>query len=895
MPRLSDVRFTFSPSADESEFEVVHFTLDEALSESFCLRLELSSLDPAVDFGALLDHPALFTIWRGDAPVRYVHGIVTRFEQCETGFRRTRYRAVVEPALARAGLCSDWRIFQQLSTPEILEQVIRSHGIVDYEQMTTKPHLPREYCVQAGDTDLQFMARLAAEEGFFYRYAHTAKGHRLIHGDRIYVHGAIEGGPVIYNPTPGGDQPEPALRRFTYIEQMRTARQTQRDYTYKHPQYDQEHAFEGDDLEHQRAHYERYDYPGRYKRDEAGKPFTQSRLLGLRRDARMASVEGDDARLLPGVAFDLIGHPREDWNHGWRPVRMRHHGVQHTSQQEEGAEATQGTQYRYTADIVPDKVDWKPAPAPKPRIDGPQIASVVGPPNEEIYCDDFGRVKVQFPWDRLGKKDEHSSCWIRVSQNWAGEAWGHMAIPRIGQEVIVDFLDGDCDQPIITGRTYRATNLPPYELPRHNILHTVKSKEHKGDRANELRLDDTSNEISAGLMSDHGQTALHLGYLTHPRPSGGKPRGEGFELRTDEHGAVRAAKGLLLTTDGQFRANGGHLSRSELVQCLESALTLAKKMGTYAQTHMSLPHDASPQQALTQSVQSLGHGANDEQQGAAGGQPLIGLSSPAGIAAGTPRSITLAAGESLDAITDQNQQFSAGKNILMNAGAGIGIFAQSGDIRHIAHQGEMLLQAQTQSVRVQAEQSLDISASKQSVTISAKKSITLLCGGAYIKMEGGNIEMGMSGTFRVKAASHAFTGPSQRDPILPDFPIGTLSPNGRTMRFTLGALPNHLANYGREPYKLFADGALLSEGLLDEDGNARWEHQDGVKTYQVELATGQIFEIDAQKQYSDAPDTRKLQELSNLGYRSHHHAGDAPGFEDHAGDAFRALQARFDK
>ncbi|MGU0746662.1 type VI secretion system Vgr family protein, partial [Pseudomonas aeruginosa] len=130
----------------------------------------------------------------------------------------------------------------------------------------------------------------------------------------------------------------------------------------------------------------------------------------------------------------------------------------------------------------------------------------------------------------------------------------HMAIPRIGQEVIVDYLDGDCDQPIVTGRTYRATNRPPYALPDHKILSTIKSKEYKGSRANELRIDDTTAQISAALMSDHGASALHLGYLTHPRPEGGKPRGEGFELRTDEHGAVRAAKGLLLSTEEQLRA-----------------------------------------------------------------------------------------------------------------------------------------------------------------------------------------------------------------------------------------------------------------------------------------------------------------------------------------------------
>ncbi len=163
-----------------------------------------------------------------------------------------------------------------------------------------------------------------------------------------------------------------------------------------------------------------------------------------------------------------------------------------------------------------------------------------------------------------------STCWIRVAQNWAGADWGHMAIPRIGQEVIVDYLDGDCDQPIVTGRTYRATNRPPYALPDHKILSTIKSKEYKGSRANELRIDDTTAQISAALMSDHGASALHLGYLTHPRPEGGKPRGEGFELRTDEHGAVRAAKGLLLSTEEQLRAGAGHLDRGVVVQVLEA-------------------------------------------------------------------------------------------------------------------------------------------------------------------------------------------------------------------------------------------------------------------------------------------------------------------------------------
>lgn len=773
MPRVSDVRFTFVPSAAGVDFEVVEFTLDEALSENFQLRVELSSFDAAVDFGAMLDQPALFTIWRADVPVRYIHGIVVGFEQGDTGFRRTRYRAVVEPAIARASLCSDWRIFQQQSVPEILAQIIGSHGIIDYEQITTNAHLPREYCVQAGDTDLQFLARLAAEEGFFYRYAHTAQGHRLIHGDRIYVHGAIKGGPVTYNPTPGGDQPEPALRKFTYAEQLRTARMVQRDYTYSHPQYDQEHTSVATDLDHQDGEYEQYSYPGRYKRDEAGKPFTQSRLLGLRRDARMARVEGDDARLVPGVAFDLTGHPREDWNHGWRPVRMRHHGVQHTSQQEEGAEALQGTQYRYTADIVPDKVDWKPEPAAKPRIDGPQVASVVGPANEEIYCDDYGRVKVQFPWDRQGRNDEHSSCWIRVSQNWAGAAWGHMAIPRIGQEVIVDFLDGDCDQPIITGRMYRATNLPPYKLPRHNILNTVKTKEHKGSRANELRLDDTSGQISAALMSDHAATALHIGYLTHPRPSGGVPRGEGFELRTDAHGVLRAGGGMLLTTEMRVNASEHHKDMPETAERLSVA---REQQDTFA----SMARDLLAQEAgdqgevahalRTQHGQIQGQGASNPQtnQYPELSAPHLVLASPAGIATSTPGSTHIASGEHIALSSTGHTSVSAGKRLLASASRGMRLFVQSMGYRLIAAGGDIDIKALKDSVNVLAKLNVTVSATR--ITISAKEELVINAGGSRTTYNAGGITHATSGPYKVHSANVDFSGPKSQAGSFPEAP-----------------------------------------------------------------------------------------------------------------------------
>ncbi|WP_230944223.1 type VI secretion system Vgr family protein, partial [Burkholderia cepacia] len=372
----SDLRFTFT--AGNESFEVVEFTLHEGLSETFLLQVELASANPAIDFGEVLDRSGVLTIWQGGQPVRYVHGAISSFVQRDTGFRRTRYSAVVEPRLARLKLSSDWRIFQTLSVPEIATAVLKAHNqTLDYEQRVTNEHLAREYCVQAGDTDYDFIERILREEGFFYAFQHKADGHRLIHCDRLFIFGRQQGEPVLYNPTPGGDQPQPCLSTFAYTENVRTARQVQRDYTFKSPRFPHEYPREGFDLDHQGRGYARYDYPGRYKHESSGKAFTQDRLRGHRRDARIARVNGDDARLQPGTAFDLIGHPREDMNRGWRPVSIVHHGVQYTSQAEEGADAQQGTHYRYEAVLVPDDAEWRAEPLPRPRIDGPQPATVV--------------------------------------------------------------------------------------------------------------------------------------------------------------------------------------------------------------------------------------------------------------------------------------------------------------------------------------------------------------------------------------------------------------------------------------------------------------------------------------------------------------------------------------
>ena len=526
MPSQSKLRYSFHPLVGNAQFEVVSFTLNEGLSQPFTLELQLVSHDNDIDFGNLLDQPVLFTLWEGERPVRYVHGLVSRFSQAESGFSRTYYHALVEPQLARADLRSNWRIFQQKTVPQILELMLKRQGIDQYEIRASMDHQVREFCVQAGETDLAFIARLAAEEGFVYRFVHSDKLHKLILTDRLQSlglisHGAIkpEDGDegffdndepvapdsVLYQASSGGDQAMPCLRRLRYSEQVRTAAQVQRDYTFTNPAYRQEHRAAGPFLEHQSKDYEYFDYPGRYKRDAVGKPFTENRITALRHDVRIAEVEGDDVRLQPGLSFTLTGHPREDINVHWRVNTITHKGSQLTSLQEEATSIDQSTRYQQTAVLVPGRTEWRPSPPAKPRIDGPHMATVVGPKGEEIYCDEWGRVKVSFPWDRESENNEFSSCWVRVSQGWAGGSWGSMAIPRIGQDVIIQYVNGDPDQPMITGRTYCGDQLPPYDLPEHKTRMTIKSQTHKGDGFNELRFEDELGRQEVFIHAERDQ------------------------------------------------------------------------------------------------------------------------------------------------------------------------------------------------------------------------------------------------------------------------------------------------------------------------------------------------------------------------------------------------------
>ncbi|MFM5184386.1 type VI secretion system tip protein VgrG [Aeromonas veronii] len=509
MAQSTGLQFTVKVGAlADNTFAVASFKLDEGLNRPFNLHLEVASQQPDIDFGAVLDQPCELMVWYNGELQRRVCGVVSEFAQGDSGFRRTRYSLEVKPALWRLGLRQNSRIFQAQKPDEILSILLQEHGITDYAFALKNEHAQREYCVQYCETDLDFLNRLAAEEGLFYFHEFETGKHRIVFADDAAA--LTAGLELFFNLGNRSLEQGPYVRQFHYREAVRPSDVELKDYSFKSPAYGLSQKKMGSGLEHQRDTYQHFDYPGRYKQDPSGKAFAQHRLDALRNDAVAGGGKSNSAALLPGQFFSLTEHPKGSLNTDWQIVHIRHTGEQPQALEEEGGSGP--TVYHNEFGVVKASTTWRarigsPEAPHKPMVDGLQIAIVVGPEGEEIYCDEHGRVKLQFPWDRYGSSNDQSSCWVRVSQGWAGGQYGMMAIPRVGHEVIVSFLEGDPDQPIVTGRTFHATNRPPYELPANKTRTVLRTETHQGEGFNELRFEDQAGQEEIYI---HGQKDLNV-------------------------------------------------------------------------------------------------------------------------------------------------------------------------------------------------------------------------------------------------------------------------------------------------------------------------------------------------------------------------------------------------
>lgn len=417
-------------------------------------------------------------------------------------------------------------------------------------------------------------------------------------------------------------------------------------------------------------------------------------------------------------------------------------------------------------------------PAFDPRTDlsdpGLQIAIVVGRENDVVHCDELGRVKIRFPATRpedhqhaqgAGASDtDADSAWVRVATNWAGNGSSHcgtLALPRVGTEVLVAFLGGDPDKPIIICQLFNGRALPPplsnrANLPSTRFLSGMRSQEIHGERMNQLRFDDTPREISAQLASDDGATQLNLGWLTHPRGEDRRPRGEGAELRSDKAVAIRGAKGVLVTASNSNQAEGKQLDRAELIGLADGLRDIAEQLAKLAETHSKDPANGPQLAQLVDKLRHLDHGTNAAAGagGGTGGAPIVAVSGPAGIVVASNDNLALGAEKNAYLITAADTQLTAGGQTSVRAAQGVSVFTNDGGMKHIAARGNIQTEAQDGSIELLAKKVMELISTTDWINIKARKGVCLYGGGSELKISEEGIIGSTTGNSHIYAADH---------------------------------------------------------------------------------------------------------------------------------------------
>jgi type VI secretion system secreted protein VgrG len=510
------IQFTFEAGEfGPTDLLVTSFRGTEGVSELFRFEIELASEDADLDFEAVAGQSGKLILRESDGD-RYVHGIVSGIEAIGFGRRFARYRATLVPAVWPLTLIRRSRIYEQVAVPEIIRRVLEADSVPSdrFRITAAVDHPVREYCVQYRESDWDFISRLMEDEGLIYFFEQGEDGAVLVIDDRPDVRPPIEGDATILFRDPGmGVAAQGQIWRFMARRVVRPTKVQLREYDFQHPSRNPDEQSDGDvEPAFDKSALCDYDYPGGLVESSVGGPLPTFRLEALRSGDLTMSGESNLPRLRPAHRFTLDGHHRDGFNIEYQVVRVAHDGSQEQVAQEEAAEEGH-TVYHNSLECIPGDAHWRaPRRTRAPRIPGPQTARVVGPAGEEIHTDEHGRIRVEFHWSRHDGYGDDSSCWIRVSQAWAGPGWGALFIPRIGHEVVVQFLEGDPDRPLVTGSVYNGANPPPYALPGEKTKSTIKSDSSLGGGGfNELRFEDAkgAEEIFLHAEKDWNTVVLH--------------------------------------------------------------------------------------------------------------------------------------------------------------------------------------------------------------------------------------------------------------------------------------------------------------------------------------------------------------------------------------------------
>ena len=766
----------------------------EEVSRCFRFEVELLSDDAQIPLKAMMARMVTISLVREDGSLRYFNGYVTefRFLRADGGF--AFYHMVLEPWLAFARLRKDNRSFLGKSVIELTELTLAQYRQKDWHPVLVGEY-PRLTCAnQYDETDYNHLHRRWEEFGLHYYYEHRADGHSLLLCDRstlaqsIDPSGIDDSGEIPFRDKSGSLEHD-GIREWSAVRRLGSGQTTLASFDYKNP-VAQHATAESLNKQGDVYPYEIYENTGAYgfRTHDDGERLAQQRMGERDANTQTFEARGNDRTAQPGRCFKLGGHfsaalqvPKR--GEPAKPsIRDRDYlilSVDHEASNNYQAGPGAPSNYENSFRCVRRDIQWRPGRHynSQPCIyHGIQTAIVVGPAGAEIHTDGYGRVKIQYHWDRLGKRDENSSPWVRVMSPGAGVEFGHIRLPRVGEEVGVVFVNGNIDHPLILGVLYNYTHMPPWQLPEQQALSGLRSRELQAGaasgRGNHLILDDTKEQIQAQLKSDHLASQLSLGHIKRIEDNAGRKdaRGQGFELRTDGHGAVRAQQGLLLSTEGRPNARA-HIT--------DMAETLAR-MAQGQELHDSLSQVAQQAQAHQPGDQDQVAAALKAQVDAIKGQgglppqgefpefqaPHLTLASPAGIETSTQGSTHLMSVEHTALTSGGHASLSAGKSLLVSVKEAVRMFAYKAGMKLVAASADIDITALKDSVNILAK--LNITHTANRITITAKEEVVINGGTSFSRWNASGIVHGTNGVWRQHAAQHSFVpGKSEGSPGLP--------------------------------------------------------------------------------------------------------------------------------
>lgn len=775
---------------NQSASGATDFDLDVFVGREISCMIELDGSGAFVPgaIGSSTDHIG--------AGIRQINALITDAAMWGEEGRHVQYKLTLRPWLHLATLTTDCKIFQDKTVVQILDELLSDYSFpVDKRLFETYP--VRDFETQFNETDFDFFSRLCEEWGLSYHFESTEGKHRLVLSDAMGAYKPMESEAyreVEYH-APGWKVDAEYISSFVPGSHLTSGGYSTRDYDYTRPRADLG-ASRRDPRSTGQADGEVYQWHAthagsHYAQPRAGStaandPQSEGRLLALLRMQTLrthgdrAQASGNLRGMVPGCTFKLGKHPRQNANAEYL-VLDTDFVIENVAQdsQNKGAARERQQQWHVEVKFTAHPVIRPLRPVPthaKPQTGGPQSALVVGPEGQNIWTDELGRIKVQFPWDRIGQKNQYSTCWLRVSSPWAGNQLGGIHLPRIGQEVIVDFFGGDPDLPICTGRVHNQLNLSPWALPNQSALSGFRSREltkeggnSAAGRSNHVVLDDTEGKIQAQLKSDHQHSSLSLGHITRIEDNAGRkdPRGQGFELRTDGHGALRAKDGLLVTTEPRPNAQSHALDSTETASRLAQSQEQHDGLATTAMKAEA--HEPGDQDEVALAIKKQ----NDDIRGGGGNRaegdfpeflaPHLVLASPVGIETSTSNSTHIASGEHIALTSGSHTSVSSNKSFLVSAAQAVRLFAFKSFIKIVAAQEDIDITALKKSIHLLARKDITLRANK--ITLDADEIVTINGGTSYSIWKKASIEHGTSGLWREYAASHSLQ--PQKDLPLP--------------------------------------------------------------------------------------------------------------------------------